>query len=1001
MTIKLRPYQEEIEKEIINSWDRGNKNVLMVLPTGSGKTVVMSDVVNKESGAVCLICHRQELVSQISMALAKNGIVHRIIGPKKVIDMIIQMHLDEFGQMFYNNQSHIGVAGVRTLVRRGNELKNWLPTVKLWVIDECHHLQKKNEWGKAVEMFSNARGLGVSVFGETKILIRHNNIIKMMSIENLYPDVLDANDISQDELYTRAWSNSRCDFVWAKITHFHRYKCVKQCSIVTTKGNKSIKVTNDHSLMKVSGSSSLIETPSNELNIGDELLLDNSKYDFMDNNIDVIDICKNVNKVRVYGDFNTDDIMNSLTHILHNKTKVRSLKYAWKKSKSIPLNYFNIKDITRVQGLSTEGSTAKSPIYIPIKLISWLLGYYTGNGWLDGRICLSVPFKKVEYVINEIEKLFKSFGKFKISVRQRQGSSEIKFNHYFLTKIFENIVGKGALNKKIPNIIFSASEPTKKSFIEGLIDSDGHINEGKQNRLRVHYVTISNELSQGLQLLLNSMGTYSTISIRKKSKGGIIDGRQIQGSYDSFDINFSLNSFYGNNSGHKGDRKHSKWLLKGKPLTIIKIEPIDSPEYVYDLTIDVDSHTFVGNGLLAHNTATPLRADGRGLGADNDGEFHEMVVGPSMRDLINQGYLTEYRIFAPTSNVDMSDARRSKATGDWNKNDVSKAVSKSNLVIHDKATQVGDVVKHYLRIAPGKLGITFVPDMATGREIEAQFNAMGVRAKLVNANTPDDERAKISKQFEKHEYEQLINVDIFGEGYDVPSLEVVSFARPTASYGLYIQQFGRALRILEGKTHGIIIDHVSNVANHGLPDAPREWSLERRKKRGEQDDDVMPVKICPECTFVFEKYKKACPNCGHIPVPSDRSSIEYVDGDLSELSPEVLAAMRSEIDVVDSSIDDQVIEYRRQLQIKDTKPEYVRAHCNRLTAKLQHQQDSQKILRDKMAWWAGHRRSEGRTDDELFKIFYFKYGVDWITAQTLMGDEADALIEGITLGKKF
>lgn len=556
MGIDLRQYQSALNNAVQVAWNRGHKNVLAVLPTGGGKTVCFADIVNKEPGAVCVVAHRQELVSQISMALARNGIVHRIIAPKKVIKMIISMQVDELGTDFYNYQSHVGVAGVDTLTRRREELAPWLPTVRLWVIDEAHHVLSENKWGTAVEMFPNARGLGV--------------------------------------------------------------------------------------------------------------------------------------------------------------------------------------------------------------------------------------------------------------------------------------------------------------------------------------------------------------------------------------------------------------------------------------------------------TATPLRADGKGLGADNDGEFHEMVVGPTMRELINQGFLTDYRIFAPVNNVDMSHANISKATGDWVKTDVSKAVAKSSLVVHDKSTQVGDVVSHYLKIAKGKLGITFVPDMETGRELEAQFNAVGVRAKLVNAKTPDDERAMVSRQFANHEYEMLINVDIFGEGYDLPALEVVIFARPTASYGLYVQMFGRVLRILAGKKFGIVIDHVGNVAKHGLPDAPRSWSLERRGKRSQQDDDdVMPVKTCPSCTFVYEKYKKVCPNCGIIPVPADRSSIEYVDGDLTELSPEVLAAMRSQIDIVDSPIEDRVIEYRRELQIKHTKDMHVKANCNRLAAKLQKQQDGQKVLRHFMAWWAGYRRADGLSDDEIFKMFYLKYKVDWVTAQTLHGDEAHLLTKRI------
>ena len=55
-----------------------------------------------------------------------------------------------------------------------------------------------------------------------------------------------------------------------------------------------------------------------------------------------------------------------------------------------------------------------------------------------------------------------------------------------------------------------------------------------------------------------------------------------------------------------------------------------------------------------------------------------------------------------------------------------------------------------------------------------------------------------------------------------------------------------------------------------------------------------------------------------------------------------------------------------------------------------------------MAWWAGYRRSENYSDAELFKLFYLTFKVDWISAQALPGDEADALYQWIgepNLGK--
>src|SRR6201996_685456 len=290
-------------------------------------------------------------------------------------------------------------------------------------------------------------------------------------------------------------------------------------------------------------------------------------------------------------------------------------------------------------------------------------------------------------------------------------------------------------------------------------------------------------------------------------------------------------------------------------------------------------------------TATPLRADGRGLGRHAEGLTDALVLAPSMRDLIRDGFLTEYRIFAPPSDFHRENIRVSDSTGEIIKEDATKEVK--------RACITGDVVQHYLRIASGKLGVTFAVDVEEATKTATAFNAAGVTAEVVTAETPDALRANILRRFKNREILQLVNVDLFGEGFDLPALEVVSFARPTESFALYAQQFGRVLRPSEGKTEGIVIDHVGNVLRHGLPDRPRIWSLDRRDKRTKKQDDAIPLKVCVECLSPYEAVKKRCPYCDHYMEPAKRSSPEFVDGDLTELDPQVLAALRGEIEKAD------------------------------------------------------------------------------------------------------
>lgn len=365
-------------------------------------------------------------------------------------------------------------------------------------------------------------------------------------------------------------------------------------------------------------------------------------------------------------------------------------------------------------------------------------------------------------------------------------------------------------------------------------------------------------------------------------------------------------------------------------------------------------------------TATPERADGKGL----DGIFNALVTGPTMRELINDGYLADYRIFAPPSDLDLTPVRTA-ADGDYNREDLRGAVKKSHIV--------GDVVGHYRRIASGLLGITFATDVETAGEIADQYNAAGVPAAMVNAKTPDAERHRLLKRFRARELLQLVNVDLFGEGFDVPAIECVSFARPTASYAVYAQQFGRALRPLPGKSHGLIIDHVGNVTRHRLPDAVRHWSLASKERgaRRERDPDAIPVTTCTECFRVYEALTNVCPFCGHMVEPRGRSKPEQVEGDLYELDPAALAALRGEVERIDGPV---------QVPMG-----LGGAGARGLTARWRERQEAQRALREQIAQWAGYRKAEGMQDSEIMRRFYWKFGVDVMTAQTLGRAEAETL----------
>lgn len=470
------------------------------------------------------------------------------------------------------------------------------------------------------------------------------------------------------------------------------------------------------------------------------------------------------------------------------------------------------------------------------------------------------------------------------------------------------------------------------------------------------------------------------------------------------------------------ERRLLKWV-RVDSVEVQERNDHDGNGYVYNIEVE-GLHTYIANGIVVHNchhllednvwgkavrmfpnarglgvTATPGRADGKGLGRHADGLADTMVHGPEMSELIATGYLSKYKIYCPPSDVDISNVHVT-AGGEFNHQELSSA-------IHASRTIVGDAVRHYLERAAGKLGISFTVDVAAATELAAAYRQAGVPAEVVTGKTPPLLRAEIMRRFRRREILQLTNVGIVGEGVDVPAVECVSMLCHHNSFNLYAQEFGRMLRLLlpddiaskwdtytdefrlrylaqSDKPHGILFDHVGNVLRHGgPPDIPRVWTLDRRNKRSSGESDVIPYRICanPECVQPYERIHKCCPHCGFYPEPVSRSSPEFVDGDLLELDERTLAAMRGEIARIDA---DPVIPWGATPIVEGA-----------VRKRHRERQQAQSDLRNALAWWAGLQDSQGLTESQSYRRFYHRFGVDVAGAQTLGSREASELVEKI------
>lgn len=335
-------------------------------------------------------------------------------------------------------------------------------------------------------------------------------------------------------------------------------------------------------------------------------------------------------------------------------------------------------------------------------------------------------------------------------------------------------------------------------------------------------------------------------------------------------------------------------FVKIKSITNIKKNNEDS---VYDLTV-ADNHNYFANGFLVHNchhavagqwrnvtdrnpnafllglTATPERLDGKGLGIESGGVYEKLVLGPSVKYLIERGYLSQPRVFAPPINFDDSALRT--IAGDYDVKQMSEML--------DQPQIIGDCVRHYSKICPNMPAIAFCSTIEHARHTAEQFCNAGFNFKCIDGTMSDFDRRDAIEGLGSGRYDGLTSCNIISEGTDIPVVGCAIFLRKTKSLSLYLQQAGRVLRPYSGKEYSIILDHVRNVENHGFPEDERDWSLEGRRKQKRDEDEIF-IRTCPQCYACYKSSLRACPVCGfgaENAIKSQRE-IEFIDAELVEI----------------------------------------------------------------------------------------------------------------------
>lgn len=281
-------------------------------------------------------------------------------------------------------------------------------------------------------------------------------------------------------------------------------------------------------------------------------------------------------------------------------------------------------------------------------------------------------------------------------------------------------------------------------------------------------------------------------------------------------------------------------------------------------------------------TATPHRTGRTQLDQIAD----DIIVGQSIHELTDKGFLAPFRYFQPPNDFDSKLLKRG-STGDFTNESMQEAMS----------TRIfGHIVKQYKRIASGMQAVVYTYSIDSAHKIAAEFNEAGISARSVNGKTPQDMRDHIVRMFRDQRIKILVNVNLFTEGVDLPNVDCVIMARPTASLALYLQFSMRCLNPRPGKT-AIIIDHANNFKTFGYPDDDRDWRKAiksgKQKSKTLLTDPGLSIITCDYCFAVVkasEVKDGKCPICGKPIKVHEAKPISDVD--LVEASKERQKAIR-------------------------------------------------------------------------------------------------------------
>ena len=232
-------------------------------------------------------------------------------------------------------------------------------------------------------------------------------------------------------------------------------------------------------------------------------------------------------------------------------------------------------------------------------------------------------------------------------------------------------------------------------------------------------------------------------------------------------------------------------------MVVDEVHHIVAPTYVKLMT-------FFKPQILLGLTATPERTNEQeDITVFFDGHISAEIRLPAA---LNAGLLVPFHYYGIPDNVDLSEVKWSGHGYDvaelshiYTQNDF-----RTGLILKKMQEYIGNSRLHKVR------ALCFCVDKEHAKFMNAKFTLAGLKTAVLTSDDNDHHRRLVKRQLQTGAVNYLFVVDLFNEGVDIPEIDTVLFLRPTESATVFLQQFGRGLRLHKDKDHLTVLDFVGH-----------------------------------------------------------------------------------------------------------------------------------------------------------------------------------------------